>query len=224
MKRIMAAIVSILMLGVWVYTFAAAEEEQHPLNGRSLHGVPPTVVTLFDAESVDFPFPLPREMFRKLWAPHFIPVRIVCSRIVSSIFEQSDDSQSKEDICQYVKEHVEDLSGFPYLTYQMIWSDEKKQLFIEDDLGIDTIVKNVYRYNQDILKFYCGGTGIVTSSTYSGFYFSKKDVPFALEFEEEAQFTQTGDGMYEWESEDGQKQVITERILPNWFYYYLRWD
>lgn len=96
MKRIMAAIVSILMLGVWVYTFAAAEEEQHPLNGRSFHGVPPTVVTLFDAESVDFPFPLPREMFRKLWAPHFIPVRIVCSRIVSSIFEQSDDPNQRK--------------------------------------------------------------------------------------------------------------------------------
>ncbi len=135
-----------------------------------------------------------------------------------------DDSESKETIFQYVTEHSESLRAFPYPPFITWRSDEKKEEYIKDRLGEDTIVKGVYRYSPDILDFYCGGTGIVSASTYSGFYYSEKDIPNALAFESEAQFTQTGDGVYGWESEDGQRECIAERIQPNWFYYFLRWN
>lgn len=136
----------------------------------------------------------------------------------------SDDSVQKETIFEYVVKNINVLSAFPYSIYKSSTNYETEIPFIQDVLGQDTIVKSVYQYDSSILGFYCGGTGIVTSSTYCGFYYSREDMPYAFEFESEAQFTQISDNVYEWQSEDRQRAVYTERIQPNWFWYQMIWD
>ena len=140
------------------------------------------------------------------------------------LISNGNDSVPKDEICEYVSKHITQLSSFPYELYRETAEDEAtEKRFIQNALGKDTIVKNVYRYGDGIIEFYCGGTGIVTSSTYCGFYFSENDVPNALEFSNSAQFEQTSEGVYEWRSEDRQKAFYTERIQTNWFYYYMEW-
>lgn len=147
-----------------------------------------------------------------------------CMLIGAMILGGGNDSVSKEKVFEYVRENTEALSAFPYDAYRRNTNDEAKEFFIHDALGTDTIVKDVYRYNPSVLEFYCGGTGNVTSSTSGGFYYSREDMPYAFEFESEAQFTQISDDVYEWKSEDRQKAVYTERIQTNWFWYRQIWD
>ena len=86
-------------------------------------------------------------------------------------------------------------------------------------LGDSSIVKDVHRYSDDVLCFYCGGTGLVSSSTYSGFYYSENDMPYGLEFDGYP-LTETSEGVYEWSEyrkESGLRKIVTERICENWF-------
>lgn len=147
-----------------------------------------------------------------------------CMLMDAMVLGGGNDSASKEKVFEYVKENTEALSSFPYDAYRKLTNDEAKISFIQDTLGADTIVKDVYRYSPSVLQFYCGGSGIVTSSDYSGFYYSKGDEPYAFEFESEAQFTQISENAYEWQSEDQQRAVYTERIQTNWFWYRQVWD
>ena len=141
------------------------------------------------------------------------------------LISNGNDSVPKDEICEYVSKHTAELSSFPYELYRETATDEaSRKRFIQNTLGKDSIVKSVYQYSPEIVQFYCGGTGIVTSSTYCGFQYSEHDIPYAFEFNDIAQFEQTSEGVYEWESENRQKTFYTERIQPNWFYYYMEWN
>ncbi len=150
-----------------------------------------------------------------------------CVMVGGLILAGGNDLVPKEEIIVYVQEHEEELSSFPYESYakefDYSYKDDKKAQYFRNLLGRDTIVQDARRYNADILQFYCGGSGNVTASTYCGFYYSEKDEPFAFEFKSEARFAQTAEGVYEWKSEDQGRSLYTERILPNWFYYYQVW-
>lgn len=127
-----------------------------------------------------------------------------------------DDDVPRETIFAYVAEKHESLETF--LEGELPNSQASEEASIRNVLGRKTIVKSVYRYNDNILEFYCGGTGLSVSSTYSGFYYSADDTPFGFELNSH-ELKETSPGVFEWESSgDG---IITERILPHWFYYHL---
>ena len=130
-----------------------------------------------------------------------------------------NDDVSRDRIVEYVNENHELLESVT--KDEIPGEDAERESWIRDRLGKQTIVKSVYRYNDNIIKFYCGGTGLATNSTYSGFYYSADDTPFALEFPTD-ELTETSPGVYEWKSNTGE-EIITERILPNWFYYHQIW-
>ena len=150
--------------------------------------------------------------------------KIMLALLMAICLNSNNDCVPKERVFEYVAENISVLSTFPYDTYIGSTNDETSIAFIQDVLGQDTIVKDVYQYSPSILQFYCGGTGIVASSTYSGFYYSEDDVPYAFEFESEAQFTRISDDVYEWQSDDCERAVYTERILPYWFWYQQVWN
>ena len=94
-----------------------------------------------------------------------------------------NDDVSRDRIIEYVNKNHEILVS---ITEDEIPSEKAElESWIRDCLGKQTIVKSVYRYNDNIIDFYCGGTGLATNSTYSGFYFSADDTPFALELPSE---------------------------------------
>lgn len=131
-----------------------------------------------------------------------------------------NDDTPREKIMEYVKENHQILESI--MEEGIPNDDAEREAWIQDALGKKTIVKNVSDHYDGIIDFYCGGTGLSTNSTYSGFYFSADNTPFAFEFPAD-QLKETSSGVYEWKSNTG-KEIITERILPNWFYYCMMWN
>ena len=148
-----------------------------------------------------------------------------CMLMGAMILGGDNDAVSKEEIYTYVAQNSEALSAFPYEAYQRdVNAGKSEAAVLTAVLGQNTIVKSVAQCDPDVLQFYCGGSGNVTSSAYCGFYYSEKDIPCAFEFEQEAQLTQTSEGAYEWRSADQQRAFVTERIVPKWFWYCQLWN
>jgi major membrane immunogen (membrane-anchored lipoprotein) len=147
---------------------------------------------------------------------------------LSILLTACSDEAPRDAIVSYVSANVKLLEAFPYDEMEKIlFSEDKSEVkqtkeeeIINDCLGSSTIVKSVYAYNDDILSFYCGGSGMLKHSTYTGFYYSKNDKPFALEFEG-CELKETTPGVFEWEDE--RHRIRTEKIQDYWYYYYLQW-
>ena len=131
----------------------------------------------------------------------------------------SNDDVSRDRIFEYVSQNHEVLESIAQ--DEIPRDNAEENALIRDRLGNRTIVKSIYRYNDNIMDFYCGGTGLATNSTYSGFYYSADDTPFALEFPSN-ELVETTPGVYEWKNNTGEA-ITTERIMPNWFYYHMVW-
>ena len=80
-------------------------------------------------------------------------------------------------------------------------------------------IKDVYSSEKgSYIEFYCGGTGLASSSSYYGFYFSPDDVPLAVAVIPTEKLVPQDDG-YGYNEPKGDNKYYTERILENWFYY-----
>lgn len=80
-------------------------------------------------------------------------------------------------------------------------------------------IKRISVYNDDntIVEFSTGGSGMVPSSTYIGFYYSENDTPAAFQ-NEKFDLKKIGKNKWEWK-EDGDNHGITIKIRDNWYYY-----
>ncbi|MBR4636492.1 MAG: hypothetical protein IKO51_09075 [Clostridia bacterium] len=146
---------------------------------------------------------------------------IACWVLAIMLLGGSNDEVSRKRIIEYVDQNHETLE---FVIQDGIPDEESEQeALIRDRFGKQNIVKSISKYSDSKIGFYCGGTGNATNSTYSGFYFSAADKPFALMFSSEAKLEETSPGVYEWKSSTG-KEIITERIMPNWFYYHIVWN
>ena len=161
---------------------------------------------------------------------------IVTIIIALSVFfvsrHTNDDNVSHDKIILYINDNYELLEKFPYSEIEEIKSSndsseikkQREERAIKRHLGEDTIVKSVYAYNENILQFYCGGSGFLDAGTYIGFYFSKEDTPYAFEFNN-LELVEIGPGVFEGQDEKGVQQIHgghkihTEKIRDNWYYY-----
>ena len=161
---------------------------------------------------------------------------IMMTNLILSIFlagceDFLDESVSRDKIFSYVQANYIELEKFPYNEIKefnslkpgknMEMKSEHEEKVIREHLGDDTIVRSVYDYNEDILDFFCGGSGIVTSSVYTGFYFSKEDIPYTFEFDD-AKLTEIEEGVFEWDG--GGRKIHTEKIMDHWWYYEKVWS
>ena len=142
---------------------------------------------------------------------------IMTSIILSGCF--SDRVFSYEEISNYVFKNEEELDS---LISDNKGFDESVHFEFEKYLGSRTIVRSAYSYSSEVIEFYCGGEGLASDSKYSGFYYSKNDAFFGLEFNESRKTT-ADDGSVIYHDRDGISYVYTKRISPCWFYYYMEW-
>lgn len=148
----------------------------------------------------------------------------------------NDDNVSYDKIILYINDNYELLEKFPYRKIEEIKSSndsseikkQREEGIIKRYLGENTIVKSVYAYNENILQFYCGGSGFLDAGTYTGFYFSKEDTPYAFEFTN-LELVEISPGVFEGQDENGVQQIHgghkihTEKIRDNWYYYIQYW-
>ena len=70
---------------------------------------------------------------------------------------------------------------------------------------------SVYKEDNTIVEFSMGGSGMVPSSTYIGFYYSKNDIPAAFQ-NEKFDLKEIEKNKWEWK-EDGDNHGITIKII-----------
>ena len=157
-------------------------------------------------------------MFLRKRVLFLVSIIILCAVLIGC--GPFNDDVSRDRIIEYVTNNHETLEAIA--EDEIPNENAELESWIRDRLGKQTIVKSVYRFNNNIIDFYCGGTGLATNSTYSGFYYSADNTPFALEFPSD-ELVETSSGVYEWKSNTGE-EILTERIIPNWFYYHMVWN
>lgn len=78
-------------------------------------------------------------------------------------------------------------------------------------------VEGVYSGEHQIVQFYHSGAGLVPSTTYYGFYYSKDNVPVAYQ---NCGYETVPASDNEWMWDDGTDNGgLTKRITDCWFYY-----
>lgn len=119
-----------------------------------------------------------------------------------------DELDNYNEISEYVNENILDLEQ---IVLDKINNNEFKNL---------NEIKSVNVYENDdnvIVQFETGGKGLVPSSTYYGFYYSKINIPVSFD-NSNFELEQINDDKWKWQ-DVGDNYGITIRIRENWFYF-----
>ena len=118
------------------------------------------------------------------------------------------DALSKDQIFSLVQDHHDFL-------LQCIADNDPDRA--KDVTGI----QDIHVEKDTYVEFYCGGSGLVPSSSYYGFYYSPDDLPLAVDVTVTENLRPEGNG-FGWKQSggwDGDNWYYTERIMENWYYY-----
>ena len=119
-----------------------------------------------------------------------------------------DELDDYNEISEYVNENILTLEQ---IVLDKINSNEFKSL--KEIKGI-----NVYEKDDNVIvQFETGGKGLVPSSTYYGFYYSKMNIPVSFD-NSNFELEQINDDKWKW-NDVGDNYGITIRIRENWFYF-----
>ncbi len=138
-------------------------------------------------------------MLKKLWTVLLFVVMMAGG---------SSDALSKDQIFSLVQEHHDFL--FRCITDND--PDRAKEV---------TGIQEIHVEKDAYVEFYCGGSGLVPSSSYYGFYYSPDDLPLAVDVTVTENLRPEGNG-FGWKQSgglDGDNWYYTERIMENWYYY-----
>ena len=159
---------------------------------------------------------------------NFLTVLLLLASVPILMNSCSDDSVSKEEIFDYVKENQELLESFPYDEYEDAieakdsndnWETISSEFCIAY-FGEDTIIKSVFQDQNEQMIFHCGGSGIgLGKNTYCGFYYSPQGVVSPEELED-LELSEIEDGIYDGKSSSGRCYARHEKIADNWYYFY----
>ena len=123
-------------------------------------------------------------------------------------FLSNNNLDSYRKIKNYVNKNISKLDLF---VINKINNNDVEQLEAIKDI-------NIYENNENIvIQFETGGKGLVPSSTYYGFYYSKKDIPIAFD-NNDFELEKIDDNKWKWQ-DVGDNFGITIRIKENWFYF-----
>lgn len=120
----------------------------------------------------------------------------------------SDELDNYNEISEYVNQNILDLGQ---IVLDKINNNEGKKL---------KEIKSINVYENDdnvIVQFETGGKGLVSSSTYYGFYYSKINIPVSFD-NSNFELEQINDDKWKWQ-DIGDNHGITIRIRENWFYF-----
>lgn len=74
-----------------------------------------------------------------------------------------------------------------------------------------------YWDNCEMVDFWCSGCGLGSATSYSGFYYSPKDIPLGFQGTD-MDFMESGSG-WKYQEAGGDNCYYTEKITDNWYYY-----
>lgn len=133
---------------------------------------------------------------------------------VFSLIKLNNTSDNYDTISKYVNENYQMLEQIAneYINGSQV-KKPKNVSMIEVHSQDDIYVKN----NNTIVEFYTGGKGLVSSSTYYGFYYSKDDIPASFQNSDE-ELVEYKANKWKWNG-TGDNHGKTIKIRDNWFYF-----
>ena len=138
------------------------------------------------------------------------------------LFLISCDSSLKQydEVAGFVIENREAIEKIPFNELQS--DSEKGEKILKEYFNDDPFVESVYPFSSEVIVFYCGSSGNAQHTEYTGFYYSKNDSPFGLEFEGEPPI-EIQPGVFEYNKSTDAHYVWTKRICDNMFYFYQKY-
>ena len=137
--------------------------------------------------------------------------------LISIIMNSSNDNNpynNYNDISKYVNENYEELE---HIAIEYMNGNELDKPQYVKSISVHSPDKLYVNSNNTIVEFHQGGRGLVSSSTYYGFYYSKNDIP--------ASFQNSGGELTEYEKNKwswkgvGDNHGSTIKIRDNWYYF-----
>ena len=126
-----------------------------------------------------------------------------------------------DEIKSYFNNNRETLENISFSDVPPPLSKENKQ-FIIDTLGKDSIVQRIScRDDNKYIVFTCSATGGVLVTEKTGFYYSKNDVFYGLEFNDLPYKNNGNERTYFDNDDESFLRII--RITDNWYYFYMKW-
>ena len=127
------------------------------------------------------------------------------------------DLKGYKEVADFAKSNIELIESLPYDEVPNDFKEEED--YLKEYFGEGCIVKSVYEYTDDVTIFYCGSAGNALHTKYTGFYYSKKNTPFGLGFNDVTP-VEIEPGVFEYNTSDNPHYVWTKRICDNLFYFY----
>ena len=147
-----------------------------------------------------------------------ISILLILSFVIVLVLNSCNNSLKQYDeVSNFVMTNKESIEKIPFDKLQ---SDSKRlNNYIMECFSDDSFVKSVYQFSDEVIVFYCGSSGNAQNTKYTGFYYSKNDNPFGLEFDGEHPI-EIQPGVYEYHKSNDAHYVWTKRICENLFYFY----
>ncbi len=130
-----------------------------------------------------------------VWAAALLYALLVCAGLLAR-------GDRRERTARYIQRNRAALEAFAELTADGTYNSWTVSYWPE--LGM--------------AEFETGASGLGSSTSYWGFYYSPEDVPLPLMGTAEMRYTPSGSG-WRWEEPEGDNWAYTQRLTESWYWY-----
>ena len=147
----------------------------------------------------------------------FILIVIRYVILIAIIMNASNDNNpynNYNDISKYVNENYEELE---HIAIEYINGNEIQKPQYVSSISVHSPDKQYVHSDNTIVEFSQGGSGLVSTSTYYGFYYSENDIPAAFQ-NSSKELTEYEKNKWSWTGV-GDNRGTTIKIRDNWYYF-----
>lgn len=137
--------------------------------------------------------------------------------LISIIMNASNDNNpynNYNDIAKYVNENYEELE---HIAIEYINGNEVEKPKYVRSISVHSPNELYVHTDNTIVEFDQGGSGLVSTSTYYGFYYSENDIPAAFQ-NSSKELTEYEKNKWSWK-DVGDNHGSTIKIRDNWYYF-----
>ncbi len=139
---------------------------------------------------------------------------IIFISIIMSFIDDKNPYNNYNDISKYVNENYEELE---HIAIEYMNGNEVEKPQYVRSISVHSPDESYVHSNNTIVEFHQGGSGLVSSSTYYGFYYSENDIPASFQNSRE-ELTEYEQNKWSWKGV-GDNHGSTIKIRDNWYYF-----
>lgn len=139
---------------------------------------------------------------------------IILISIIMNSSNGNNPYNNYNDISKYVNENYEELE---HIAIEYMNGNEVEKPQYVRNISVHSPDELYVHSNNTIVEFDQGGSGLVSSSTYYGFYYSENDIPASFQ-NSSKELTEYEKNKWSWKGV-GDNHGSTIKIRDNWYYF-----